>query len=91
MLGIPFAVIASPCTIPITTAVLALAAAKANLVFGFWFLLLYALGRSMPLLLVGTFTGILKSLSRSQHFLQGLQKVSALVLVGLGIYFIVFI
>lgn len=91
LLGMPFAVIASPCTIPITTAVLALAAAKANPVFGFWFLLLYALGRSMPLLLVGTFTGILKSLSRGQPFLQCLQKISALVLVGLGFYFIMFV
>lgn len=88
LLGIPFAIIASPCTIPITTAVLALAAAKANLFFGFWFLLLYALGRSIPLLLVGTFTGVLKSLSKSQPLLQALQKFSALVLVGLGIYFI---
>ncbi|NLI11307.1 MAG: hypothetical protein GX425_01485 [Peptococcaceae bacterium] len=35
LLGIPFALIASPCTIPITTAVLALAATKADLFFGF--------------------------------------------------------
>ncbi len=91
LLGIPFAVIASPCTIPITTAVLALAAAKANLFFGFFFLLLYALGRSIPLLVVGTFTGVIKSLSKSQPLLQALQKFSALVLVGLGIYFIFFI
>jgi cytochrome c biogenesis protein CcdA len=89
LLGIPFAAIASPCTIPITTAVLALAATKANLLFGFWLLLVYALGRSFPLLLAGTFTGMLKSFARSQPFLQGLQKFSTLVLIGLGIYFII--
>ena len=42
-----------------------------------------------PLLLAGTFTGMLKSFARSQPFLQGLQKFSALVLIGLGIYFII--
>lgn len=90
-LGIPFAFIASPCTIPITTAVLALAATKADLVFGFWFLLIYALGRSVPLLLVGTFTGILKSFSKSQAFLYKIQKFSGILLLGLGLYFIIFI
>lgn len=91
LLGVPFAVIASPCTLPITTAVLALAATKANLVFGFWFLLLYALGRSVPLLLVGTFTGILKSLGKGGAFLQSLQKISGVILISIGLYFIVII
>ena len=90
LLGIPFAIIASPCTIPITTAVLALAATKADLFFGFWFLLIYALSRSIPLLLVGTFTGILKSISKSQNFLYKLQKFSGILLLGLGLYFIIF-
>ncbi|MDD4170023.1 MAG: cytochrome c biogenesis protein CcdA [Desulfotomaculaceae bacterium] len=91
LLGIPFALIASPCTIPITTAVLALVATKADLFFGFWFLLFYAMGRSLPLLLVGTFTGLLKSILKGQAILNGLQKFSALVLIGLGVYFIFFV
>ncbi len=91
LLGIPFALLASPCTIPITTAVLALAATKADLFFGFWFLLFYAMARCLPLLLVGTFTGLLKSLLKGQAFLNGLQKFSALVLIGLGVYFVFFI
>jgi cytochrome c biogenesis protein CcdA len=91
LLGIPFALIASPCTIPITTAVLALAATKADLFFGFWFLLFYALARCLPLLLVGTFTGLLKSVLKGQAFLNGLQKFSGLVLIGLGVYFIFFV
>lgn len=91
LLGIPFALLASPCTIPITTAVLALAATKADLFFGFWFLLFYAMARCLPLLLVGTFTGLLKSVLKGQAFLNGLQKFSALVLIGLGVYFIFFV
>lgn len=89
LLGIPFAFIASPCTIPITTAMLAVAITRADLVFSFWFLFLYALGRSIPLLALGTFTGLLKSLLKKQSLLIGLQKCSAVVLIGLGIFFIV--
>lgn len=90
ILGIPFAVIASPCTVPITAAVLAFAVTKADLVFGFWLLLLYAIGRSVPLLIIGTFTGLLKSLLKKQAILDGLQKFSGFVLIGLGIYFAIF-
>lgn len=90
ILGIPFALIASPCTVPITVAVLALAVTQADMVFGFWLLFLFALGRSLPLLIVGTFTGILKSLLNQQALLTGLQNFSGVVLIGLGIYFALF-
>ncbi|HAG11067.1 MAG TPA: hypothetical protein DCK76_06740 [Desulfotomaculum sp.] len=91
LLGIPFAFLASPCTLPITTTVLALAATKADFFFGFWFLLFYAIARCLPLLIVGTFTGLLKSVLKGQAFLNGLNKLSALILMGLGVYFTFFV
>ncbi|WP_281246382.1 cytochrome c biogenesis CcdA family protein [Desulfoscipio geothermicus] len=60
LLGIPFAFAALPCTTPVTAGVLAYAAGKGSAFYGFILLFVYALGRSLPLLVVGTFTGLVK-------------------------------
>ena len=57
LLGFPFGLAASPCTTPVTVTVLAFAAAKGSAPAGFLMLFLFAMGRSLPLLAAGTFTG----------------------------------
>jgi len=88
MLGIPFAFAASPCTTPVTASVLAYAAVKGSAFYGFLLLFLYAVGRSIPLLLAGTFTGVLKSLQGMGRWNDVLQKVSGMVLIVLGLWFL---
>ncbi len=68
-------------------AILALAVTKADLLFGFFLLLFYALGRSLPLLMVGTVTGLLKSIMDKQSLLVSLQKFGGIIIIGLGAYF----
>lgn len=86
LLGIPFAVIASPCTTPITATVLAFAAAKGSAWFGFISLFVFALGRSIPLLLAGTFTSVLKNTSKLGKTAVIIQKISGGILILLGLY-----
>lgn len=88
LLGIPFAFAASPCTTPVTASVLAYAAVKGSPVYGFLLLFLYSVGRSIPLLLAGTFTGLVKSLQALDHLTGTLQKISGAVLIALGLWFL---
>jgi len=62
LLGIPFGISASPCTMPITAAVLAYSATKGSPIFGMLLMFTYAIGRSLPILIVGTFTGLSNNL-----------------------------
>lgn len=88
LLGLPFGLAASPCTTPVTATVLAYSAAKGSPVVGFFLLFVFALGRSIPLLLAGTFTGFIKNLAFMQRWGDMIQKISGLVLIGLGLYFL---
>jgi cytochrome c biogenesis protein CcdA len=88
LMGIPFAFVASPCTTPVTTGVLAYAAIKGSPVYGFLLLFLYSVGRSIPLLLAGTFTGLVKNIQAVGNWNEALQKVSGIVLIVLGLWFL---
>lgn len=88
LLGIPFAFAASPCTTPVTAGVLAYAAGKGNAFYGFSLLFIYAVGHSLPLLLVGTFTGLVKKVDRLQVWSNVLQKISGGILLLLGLWFL---
>lgn len=88
LLGIPFAFAASPCTTPVTASVLAYAAVKGSPVYGFLLLFLYSVGRSIPLLLAGTFTGVVKGIQGLGRWNDRLQKFSGAVLTVLGLWFL---
>ncbi|WP_066633242.1 cytochrome c biogenesis CcdA family protein [Desulfolucanica intricata] len=88
LLGIPFAFAASPCTTPVTAGVLAYAAGKGSAFYGFILLFVYALGRSLPLLVVGTFTGLVKKVDRLQVWSAILQRISGGILLLLGLWFL---
>lgn len=88
LIGIPFGLTASPCTLPVTLTVLAFAAAKGSPTLGFLLLFVYAIGRSLPLLAAGTFTGLAANSHLMARWGSSIQKASGYLLVGLGLYFL---
>ncbi|MDZ7837085.1 MAG: cytochrome c biogenesis CcdA family protein [Actinomycetota bacterium] len=88
LLGIPFGIAASPCTMPVTLSVLAFSSLKGSAVYGMLLMFVFAIGRSIPLLVAGTFTGILKDLSFISKYQHIIEKVSGAILIGLAGYFI---
>jgi len=86
LLGIPFAFTSSPCTTPITIAILGLVAAKAVPLAGATLMLVYALGRGVLLLAAGTLAGGAGSLVLSDVWADRLKKASGVVLLGMGLY-----
>lgn len=88
ILGIPFGFIASPCTTPVTAAVLAFAAVNGNPLFGATLLFTFAIGRSIPLLAGGLFAAEIARLSWLERVSGRLQTVSGVVLLLLALYLV---
>lgn len=88
LLGIPFGISASPCTLPIMVSVLAYAAAQGSPFYGMLFMFVYAIGRSIPILVLGTFTDLLKKIQAVNKYQPIIEQFSGGILVVLALYFI---
>jgi len=88
LLGIPFGISASPCTLPITASMIAYSAEKGSMIYGMLLMFTYALGRSIPLILVGTFTDLLKNIQILSKYQERIEKISGAILILVALYFI---
>lgn len=86
-LGLVSGLIVGPCTTPALGAILIYLAAKKNLFYGTTLLLSFAYGMGLVLILIGTFSsGLINRLPKSGRWLLYIQKISAAVLIGFGLY-----
>jgi cytochrome c-type biogenesis protein len=89
LLGLPFGVIAPPCTAPIIVTVLSVVAARSDLVFGLVVLLVFAVGRSVPLVAACTYgDALLRRTRLPQSASAALVKGVGLVIAGVSVYFL---
>lgn len=88
LLGLPFGIAASPCTLPVTIAVLLYLAAKGDALAGMFFMFVFTIGRSIPILAAGTFTGFLTKLQGFASWQTALEKLGGSVMVMIGVHFI---
>lgn len=86
LVGLLFGIMASSCATPVLVAILAVVTTAGDITTGAGLLFFYGLGHGMPLVLIGTFTGLLKEVSRVARFTQYLNIFSGLVLILLGLY-----
>jgi len=89
LLGLTSGLIASPCLTPVLGAILAYLTTKNNMLYGMTLLFSFAYGMGLILILSGTFSGILTTLPRSGRWMAYIKRGGALVLIGMGIYFII--
>jgi len=88
LLGIPFGISASPCTMPITASVLAYSATKGSPLYGMILMFTFAIGRSIPLLVAGTFTGVLTHINWLSKYQHTIEKIGGIIMIILALYFI---
>ena len=88
LLGLVSGLVASQCATPVLAAILTYVMAKGALVYGAGLLFVYALGRGVPIVLAGTFTGILKRLRTFGRWNDALEKVAGVVVIAVGLYFV---
>ena len=62
--------------------------AQGKLVYGATLLFAYGLGRGVPIVLAGTFTGVIRALPAMEKWTQWMEQAAGVVLIGVGVYFI---
>ena len=87
-LGLISGLVASQCATPVLAAILTYVMAKGALVYGAALLFVYALGRGVPVVLAGTFTGVLKSFQKLGRWSEIIEKISGVIVIGVGLYFL---
>jgi cytochrome c-type biogenesis protein len=78
--------VASQCATPVLVAILTYVMAKGALLYGAILLFVYALGRGVPVVLAGTFTGLLKEFHRMGSWSRVIEKGSGVILLAVGFY-----
>jgi len=88
-LGLVSGLVASQCATPVLAAILTYVMTQQGaLVYGAALLFVYALGRGAPIVLAGTFTGVIKRLRSFGRWSLVIEKVSAVIILGVGLYFL---
>ena len=88
-LGLVSGLVASQCATPVLAAILTYVMSKDGaLVYGAALLFVYSLGRGVPIVLAGTFAGALKRLQTLGRWSTTIERVSAVIIIGVGLYFL---
>jgi cytochrome c-type biogenesis protein len=89
MLGLVSGLVASQCATSALAAILTYVIAQQSaLLYGAVLLFVYALGRGVPIVLAGTFTGALKRLRSLGQWSGLIEKASGVIVVLVGLYFV---
>lgn len=89
ILGVTFGFVASPCATPVLAVLLTFITGTAKPVFGGLALLAYGFGQGIPLVVIGTFTSMLKTLDKFKPWSDKIKQLSGIILVIFGIYLLI--
>lgn len=86
--GIVAGVVVSPCVSPLLVVILTWVAKTGSLALGVGLLFSFALGLGVLFVLIGTFSGMLKSLPKSGGWMEIVEHAFGILLVALALFFI---
>jgi cytochrome c-type biogenesis protein len=72
----------------VLVAILSIVMLNGKLAYGATLLFAYGLGRGVPIILAGTFTGAIKALPAMQRWTRWMESAAGVTLIGIGLYFI---
>lgn len=87
-LGLVSGLVASQCATPVLAAILTYVMAEGAVAYGALLLFVYALGRGVPIVAAGAFTGALKQLRAFGRWSGALEKVSGVIVIAVGLYLV---
>ncbi|HQA08546.1 MAG TPA: cytochrome c biogenesis CcdA family protein [Syntrophomonadaceae bacterium] len=88
LLGMVMGLAGSQCGTPIMLAILSLALANGQWLYGAVLLFIYALGRGVPIVVIGTFTGLITHMDAFARWSGLMNKLAGVMLLMVGGYFI---
>jgi len=89
--GLISGTVASPCVSPALILVLTIVTKMKSLLWGFFLLLTFGFGMSMPLLVIGTFSTSLNLLPKAGSWMSEVKNIIGFLLFGMCFYFLNFI
>jgi cytochrome c-type biogenesis protein len=88
ILGLVMGLVGSQCGTPILLVILSLAMASGQWLYGATLLFIYALGRGIPIILVGTFTGLITHMETFAKWNNIMEKAAGVMIIIMGGYFV---
>jgi len=88
LLGLVVGLVGSQCGTPVLVAILGIVMAKGRLAYGAALLFAYGLGRGVPIILAGTFTGVVKALPTMERWRRWMERAAGIALIAVGLYFV---
>jgi thiol:disulfide interchange protein len=89
LIGAASGLVASPCTSPVLFSLLTFVATTRSVVYGGGLLFTFSIGMGMPLMAVGTFSGLAAALPGPGRWMVGVKKVLGVMLLGLAEYYLI--
>lgn len=87
-LGLVVGLAGSQCGLPVLLAILTIVMAKGKIAYGATLLFVYGLGRGVPVVAAGTFTGLLKNLPSLVKWTSWMERAAGVFMIGIGLYFL---
>ncbi len=87
-MGLTLGIVAAPCIGPFVIGLVTYVASKQDPFFGFIMFFVLALGLGTPYLFLAIFSGKIKNLPRAGEWMQEVEHIFGLILVGMAIYFL---
>jgi cytochrome c-type biogenesis protein len=87
-LGLIVGLAGSQCATPVLAAILNIVMGTGKIATGAFLLFAYALGRGVPIVLAGTFSGVVKALPALERWRRWMESTAGAVLIGVGLYFV---
>jgi thiol:disulfide interchange protein DsbD len=88
-LGATSGIVAAPCGAPAFAAVLTWVATTQSALLGFVYLLVFSIGMTALLVVVGIFSGTLAKLPRSGRWLVWIKRIGGVILLGMAEYYFI--
>jgi thiol:disulfide interchange protein DsbD len=86
-MGALLGIVAAPCVGPVVAALLTYVGTKQDVGLGFLLFFVLSLGLGLPYLLLGTFSGSIKSMPRSGPWMERLKKIFAVPILFAAVYY----
>lgn len=88
VMGLMMGLAGSQCGTPVLFVILSLVMSKGQIAYGAVLLFIYGLGRGVPVIIAGTFTGYAKRLPGMVRWSKVFERIAGLVLILVSIYLI---
>ncbi len=87
-MGLTVGIVAAPCIGPFVLSLLTYVAAKGDPFTGFLLFFILSMGLGLPYLILGTFSGSLKTLPHSGQWMNWVKRVFGIIMIAVAIYFV---